>query len=488
VLSRGRTDGAEEVVRLRAELARAGRIIDALIERVERATDFSASDLDGTNYRNSAFSVFETAVAWEWRVRARTADQHRSLNDLAKALADLEHVNAALQREIRERTTAEAALIEAKQVAEQLNAEKTRFLAAVSHDLIQPLNAARLFAGALANHSLPEASQVLVGQTSSALDSVEEILEALLEIAQFDGGAVRPSIEPLDLDALLEHLSAEFEPFAQERRLTLETICDGIHVRSDARLLRRILQNLISNALRYTETGGVRVVASQKDKRVTIEVRDTGPGIARKDREIIFHEFSRLDRSRGVGGAGLGLAIVQRAVRMLRHRLSLTSRIGVGSTFRLTLPAARDIQSLHHAQRADLSNQLRGSRILVIENEPGSLVALVALLEGWGCIVDAAQDEDRTMHYCRLPGYCPDLLVADYHLDDDLTGESLIAAIRARIGQPIPAIVVTADRDAQLRSRLTGLGLSVLSKPVKPDRLRALIESVRRAPAGIVGG
>jgi CheY-like chemotaxis protein len=252
-------------------------------------------------------------------------------------------------------------------------------------------------------------------------------------------------------------------------------------VGSDARLLRRILQNLISNALRYTERGEVRITAEQKGNRVLVDVCDTGPGIARKHRAIIFREFSRLEGGRRVNGAGLGLAIVERAVRMLRHRLTLTSRLGVGSTFRLALPAAKPLRPSAPPRRKAPSNPLKGRRILIVENEPGSLNALVALLEGWGCHVDAAQNEAQAIVHCRTTGYAPDLIVADYHLDDGLTGETLIATIRARLGQPIPAMIVTADRDDQLRSRLTSLGLSVLTKPVKPERLRTLIQSLTRA-------
>lgn len=469
---------SDEVAELRRELARSRRIIDALIERVERATDFNASDSDGTNYLTTAFSVFETAVAWDRRVQARTADQYRALNDLAIAMADLEHANAALQREIRERTAAEAALIDAKHLAEQHNAEKTRFLLAVSHDLIQPLNAARLFLGALANHRLPGPSHTLVHQAGSALDSVEEILEALLEIAQLDVGAIQPSIEALDLDALLEHLVREFAPVAHDRKLTLAAVCDGVHVASDARLLRRILQNLISNALRYTRKGGVAIVATRKGGQVSIDVRDTGPGIARAHREIIFREFSRLERHRDASGAGLGLAIVDRAARTLGHRVTLLSRVGRGSTFRLTLPAAVPIASRSPVADSSSSVPLRGCRILVIENEASSLDALVALLEGWGCVVAAAADKAEALRICRRRAYRPDLIIADFHLDDGVNGEEVIAAIRAALASTIPAIIVTADRDDRLRGRLVRMGFSILSKPVQPSQLQALAQEL----------
>lgn len=469
----------QENADLRQQLRRSERIIAALVERVERATEFSASDNDGTNYRDTAFSVFETAVAWEWRVHARTGDQQRALSELARALADLGHANAALQREVRERAAAEAALLDAKLLAEQLNTEKTRFLAAVSHDLIQPLNAARLFVGAIANQRLATATRGLIDQTNSALDSVEEILEALLEIAQLDAGAVRPSIEPINLDLLLEHLAVEFRPIAKARDLDLAIETGGPAVASDARLLRRILQNLISNALRYTEQGRVEVVAVPRKRDVVIEVRDTGPGIARKDRDIIFREFSRLERGRAAGGVGLGLAIVDRAARTLGHRLTLTSRVGHGTTFRIAVPLA----TIARAPRADAAAISHGPlvdrRILVIENERTSRRALRAVLESWGCEVKAVAGEEEASAACAR-GFLPQLFIADYHLDDGLTGDVAIARLRQRHGLACPTIVITADRDRALHHDLAAQGHRIVPKPVKPDRLHGVMQSILR--------
>lgn len=465
---------------LRKQLTRSEKIIDALIERVERATDFSASDLDGTNYRDTAFSVFETAAAWDWRVRARTADQRRALEDLAKALADLEHVNAALQREIRERTAIEEALIRAKLLAEQHNAEKTRFLAAVSHDLIQPLNAARLFVGALANRRLRGQSKKLVGQASSALDSVEDILEALLEIAQLDAGAIQPVVEPINLEGLLHHLAGEFDPVARDKGLTLEISSAPLTVHSDAQLLRRILQNLISNSLRYTDKGGASVRATCTRGEVTVVIQDTGHGIARKHRKMIFREFSRLEGRHQVGSAGLGLAIVDRAVRMLGHRLSLTSRLGVGTTFRLRLAGHRHHITGAAIVRAAKTCNFAGKSILVVENEPDSLDALGALLKGWGCAVSLACSEPQAIEACSDTEARPDLVIADYHLDKGLTGDNVILALRAQLGERIPGIIVTADRSQALLSALANLDLPVLHKPVKPESLRELVSGYLR--------
>lgn len=465
------------------ELECAHRIIDALVERVESVTDFRASDTDGTNYRNVAFSVFETAVAWDLRVRARTADQFRALNELSNVLAelnaakaDLESANIHLQRENRERLAAEQALLEAKLLAERLNIEKTKILAAASHDLIQPLNAARLFVSALGHHALPAASLDLVGHASSALDSVEEILEALLEISRLDSGAINPSIVPIDLDALLHNLSAEFAPFAEQKKLGLQIETSGLWARSDARLLRRVLQNLISNALRYTDEGEVCIAAVRRGRQIIVTVADTGRGIPSKHRQMIFREFTRLDERRDATGVGLGLAIVDRAVRMLGHRLTLESRVGTGSRFRLWLPAEAARSQPDSLPPPDVQDSLQGARILVVENETSSREALATLLSGWGCIVAAAANLREAEGVCRAAAEAPQLLIADYHLDHGMTGDRLIDAIRRQLGRTLPAIVVTADRSEDIRKMAVGRSFSLISKPINAAKLRSTIK------------
>jgi signal transduction histidine kinase len=420
---------------------------------------------DDITYRvQAAASLQEMNEKLELRVQERTAD--------------LDALNKQLQSEVRERIAAEAALLDAKLIAERLNVDKTRFLAAVSHDLLQPLNAARLFVTALSNHPLAPSSAELVRQTGSALDSVEDILEALLEISQLDAGAIQPVVTSLDLDALLQSLITEFAPFASQRGLTLVMPPCGFWVRTDARLLRRILQNLISNALRYTEAGGVRVVVRSRAQKILVEVHDTGPGIAREHRRLIFKEFSRLAGARRVNGAGLGLAIVERAARMLQHELTLRSRLGKGSVFSITLPVgAPEVRGPAGAD--DVDGQLSGCKVLAIDNDPGSLSALAALLREWGCIVETAEDEAGARAALGRLGNSPDLIVADYHLHDGNLGDELLARLFTHAGRTFEAVIVTADRDENLRRRLLEKGLRLLTKPVKPGKLRTLIHYLR---------
>lgn len=448
-----------------------GRIIE--VRRALMPDGGVTMSFDDVTYRvQAATALQELNESLELRVQARTAD--------------LEAVNAQLQREVGERVAAEAALLEAKQAAEQHNVEKTRFLAAVSHDLVQPLNAARLFVTALSNHALPPASAPLVQQASSALDSVEEILEALLEISQLDAGAIRPAIETIDLDALLQSLMTEFKPFAAQRGLTLSMTSDNRWVRSDARLLRRMLQNLISNALRYTEAGGVRVITQRRGDKILVKVQDTGPGIARKDREVIFKEFSRLKTSGRSVGAGLGLAIVDRAARMLQHPIALRSRLGVGSTFSLALPQGEPPTAAAPHGASEMQGPLQGRVVLAIDNEASSLDALAALVGGWGCRVVTARDERATLFALEQSGAAPDVIVADYHLDDGELGDAVVRRLRARIGGSTPAIIVTADRETALRRRLADQGLHVLTKPIKPGQLRTLLQHLFSLSVGAV--
>ncbi|WP_335681362.1 sensor histidine kinase [Sphingobium sp. RAC03] len=247
--------------------------------------------------------------------------------------AEMAAVNSKLQREITERLNIEGALREAKGLAEQANLSKTRFLAAASHDLLQPLNAARLFVSALEDRKLAPASRSLVGQTSSALESVEYLLEALMEISKLDAGAVVPELREFPVGDLLRNIKAEFLPVARAEGLELRVSDCGTWVRSDARLLRRVLQNFVSNAIKYTKTGSVSVDWTIRGNVIRLSVTDTGPGIPAEHHAAVFQEFFRLEDGEAHRGMGLGLAIVHRASRMLDHPVHLESKLGVGSTF-----------------------------------------------------------------------------------------------------------------------------------------------------------
>lgn len=397
--------------------------------------------------------------------------------------AELTQLNGQLQQEIRERAAAEGAARQAKAEAEQANLSKTKFLAAASHDLLQPLNAARLFVSALDDLEQPAANRAIVENIDVALAAVEDLLDALLDIAKLDAGAVTPELADFPIGSLLGSLATEYAPVAQERGLDLKFVVSGAVVRSDTRLLRRIVQNFVSNALRYTARGRVLVGCRRTAEGVRIEVCDTGPGIPPDKLGEIFQEFRRLDtpcrdgRQRGIG---LGLAIVDRVARMLGLSVAVRSQPGRGSVFAVTVPYGTRTGAGRSASRAPRagSDGLAGASVLVLDNEPAVLAGMNALLSGWSCTVTlAASGDEAVRHLGDLPRP-PDLLIADYHLDDGAVGIVEIARLRELCGRSLPAILITADRTAELVAEARAKGCMLLNKPVRPAQLRALMASL----------
>ena len=387
-----------------------------------------------------------------------------------------------LERRVAERTAelieVNRQLVDAKNDAERANRSKTSFIAAASHDLLQPLNAARLFVSALAERRLASTNRGLVRQTAVALDSVEELLEALFEISRLDAGAIQPEVSAIALDRILSALRIEFAPLAREGGLALDVPETGLWVQSDMRLLRRILQNFLSNAIRYTEEGRIALSTRVEDDSVLIAVSDTGPGIDPEKRDAIFEEFRRLKETQKTPGKGLGLAIVRRACVMLGHPIELESTPGEGSTFSIRVPRTVPQQSEGDVPAAARRSFARGSgSVTVIDNDPQVLQGMRVLLENWGLkVVAGTHPDDPEVDASVREG--TGLLIADYHLDDGLTGDEAIAALRARHGGDLPAIVITADRTDEVKQKLAAQELPVLTKPVKPAQLRALLRKL----------
>ncbi|WP_448187348.1 NahK/ErcS family hybrid sensor histidine kinase/response regulator [Azospirillum sp. sgz301742] len=396
----------------------------------------------------------------------------------------LEDAKESLERRVIERTAeltaAEAAARLAKAEAEQANLSKTKFLAAASHDLLQPLNAARLFVSALDDLEQPDANRTMVENIDVALASVEDLLAALLDISKLDAGAVTPELADFPIKGLLGSLATEYAPVARERGLDLKVLVSGGVVRSDIRLLRRIVQNFLSNALRYTARGRVLVGCRRSAEGLRIEVWDTGPGVPHDKLDEIFQEFRRLDtpcaaeRHRGIG---LGLAIVDRVARMLGHPISVRSVPGRGSVFAVTVPygiRARAARSPEVAVRP-VNNRLSGASVLVLDNEPAVLAGMRALLTGWSCAVTTATSGDDALRHLSGLAKPPDLLIADYHLDDGALGVTEVERLRTACGYRLPAIIITANRTAELAAEAQAQGCMVLNKPVRPAQLRALM-------------
>jgi Na+/proline symporter/signal transduction histidine kinase len=397
--------------------------------------------------------------------------------DITERVAD----EAAREKatEILEQTVAERTreANQAKAIAEEANASKTRFLAAASHDILQPLNAARLYAAALNERELPESENVLAKNVDASLDAVEEILNALLEISRLDTGSLRPDWTIIRLNDLFEQLQREFEPVAAKKNLKLTFVSTSLAVRSDKRMLRRLVQNLVSNAIKYTLSGHVLIGVRRRKGRVRVEVHDTGQGVPKEQHQLIFQEFKRLDQGARVApGLGLGLSIVDRIARVLGHELHLDSESGKGSVFSIDIPGAPSLPEGESAEPAPapVFQPLGGMKVMAIDNEPDILNGMQILLSGWGCEVLTATDPREALAQAKQRNFVPDILIADYHLDDG-NGLDAIATIRWQVRHDIPAVLVTADRSDAVRDETQRRNVRLLNKPLRPAALRSLL-------------
>ena len=402
-----------------------------------------------------------------------------------KAAEELERANESLERRVRERTEEltrlNTELGRAKGEAEQANISKTRFLAAASHDILQPLNAARLYVTSLVERQGGGNDAQLVGNIDASLDAVEEIFGALLDISRLDTGAMKPEIVGFRIDELLRQLEVEFMPLAQEKGLKLKFVPCSLAVHSDRRLLRRLLQNLVSNAIKYTPDGRVLVGCRRRRGRLRIDVYDTGLGIPVSKKRAIFQEFHRLDQGAKVArGLGLGLSIVERIARVLNHKIAINSALGRGSQFSVEVPLSAAIPASQHQRVAREIDrvQLSGVTVLCIDNDLAILDGMETLLGGWGCRVFKAPDLAAAITVIAEAKVSPDGLLVDYHLDDG-NGIAAIAELRRRFCADLTAILITADRSPHVREEARANSIQLLNKPIKPAALRALLTQWR---------
>jgi Na+/proline symporter/CheY-like chemotaxis protein len=402
-----------------------------------------------------------------------------------EAAEALERANETLERRVRERTEEltrlNAALARAKAEADQANISKTRFVAAASHDILQPLNAARLYVTSLVERQGGGETGQLVENLDASLEAVEEILSALLDISRLDTGALKPEIASFRIDEMLRQLELEFAPLARSKGLQLVFVACSLAVRSDRRLLRRLLQNLISNAIKYTPKGRVLVGCRRNNRRLRVGVYDTGLGIPQSKKKSIFKEFHRLEQGAKIArGLGLGLSIVERIARVLDHRIDLKSISGRGSHFSVEVPLAPALPAdgrSREPQHVD-TGQLAEMVVLCIDNDPQILDGMGTLLGGWGCTVFKAADLKGATSILADAKAEPHGLLVDYHLDHG-NGIEAIVRLRWRFGRDLPAILITADRSPRVREDARSRDIQVLNKPVKPAALRALLAQWR---------
>ncbi len=456
-----------------------------------------------------------TTMAWPYRYERRRPDgtvleiacnpmpeggyvsTYTDVTERYRAAEALREANESLERRVRERTVA---LQQAKGEAEAANASKTRFLAAASHDLLQPLNAARLFVSALEESvrgPLPtgpqrEAERGMVDNAAASLRSTEMLLGGLLDISSLDAGNVRPKIRAFAIGDLLSGLAVEFSVLAQERGLTLRVVGSGAVVRSDPQLLRRVLQNFLSNAIRYTPKGRVLLGCRRRGDHLRIEVWDSGPGIPENKQREVFEEFRRLGAAASGGttadkGLGLGLAIVDRIASLLGHVVTVRSTLGRGTGFSVDVPVTEHRPMPLNRPSAPPAGVLAGGLlVLCVDNEEAILAGLRALLGQWGCRVATASDvEGALAALAALGETLPDVVCVDYHVAEGLTGLAVLERLRELWDRPVKGLLLTADRSETVRLEAERCGCGVIYKPVKPASLRRFLNGAALQTAAV---
>lgn len=403
---------------------------------------FVISFTDVTAERASARTLFEMNELLEQRVEDRT-------RELGRALAE----------------------------AERANASKSRFVAAASHDLLQPLSAAKLFVSSLSDHTDPANAQNILDKAQTALNSVEHFISALLDISRLDAGKAVFQVQPLRLSEVFVPLRNELFPMAQAKGIDLRVMDCGLTVQSDPGYLRRIVQNLLTNAVRYTDTGRVLVGVRRSAKTARIEVWDTGRGIAPEDQQTIFREFERISPNNADTGLGLGLSIVEQACKGLDHALSLWSEPGLGSCFSLNVP----IHQGHSVQTAETiagtqhaNGSLAGKFLMLVEDNPYLADAITNMLESFGITVIHAHSAEEALGLLQEIQLVPDAMLIDYQLGTGQTGTQLLESVTALHG-PVPAAIVSAERSRKLRDACKALDVQLVTKPLEKNTLRALL-------------
>ena len=453
----------------RSDLQRSGMLQRRLTHGPERVIDVHANMLPDGGYlvevKDVTLETRSTAML-ENRVMERTAE--------------LTHANANLTLQYKQLTRAEEELRIAKERAEAAVSSKTRFLAAASHDLLQPINAAKLLISTLQQTTRDTHFLPMVNRLERAFHSAEQLLQSLLDLSRLestDPDSVDPV--PVQLGALISGVRDDQELVAAQKDVRLEMVPCSLTVMSDPVYLLRSIQNLVVNAIQYTQPGGrVMVGCRRRGGKVVLQVWDTGVGISRDDQSRIFDEFTRAENGLMEPGVGLGLSVVDRACRLLGHDLAVRSAPGRGSMFSIEMDAVAGKGAevkVPKAMKPDRDFPL-SCIVMVIENDPDVLYGSVQLLESWGASVLAAARISEALVMLDDLGMAPDIILADFQLDDGETGVDAIEQIRAVTQVNVPAIIITADRSVAMRRIGLPKDVSVLSKPVKLTRLRPLID------------
>jgi len=390
----------------------------------------------------------------------------------------LKEANENLESRVRERTqeleSLNKRLVVATQSAESESHSKSRFLAAVSHDLMQPLNAARLFASSLTETASDAETKQLSHHIESALGAAEDLIGDLLDISRLESGKLETNVHAFPLNDVLDNLNAEFSALAKEQGVNFVMVPSNLLAYSDPKLLRRVLQNFLTNAFRYNPKGKVLLGARRMGGQIRIEVWDNGVGIAQEQQALIFEEFTRVDIGRADQGLGLGLAIAKGIARVLGHQISLRSWLEQGTVFSVTLDRAAQAQLVPEPTVNPIASDLVGVRVLCVDNEPEILTGMQTLLERWGCEVKVAENLIDSLKTLEQE-WSPEVIFSDYRLDHGRTGLEVLQQCRLRLGDSFAGVIISADRTDELLETIKSNGFSYIAKPVKPLKLRAVL-------------
>lgn len=411
--------------------------------------------------------------------------QHRidiDTGDELEALA--EEFNRMAAKLHESYTTLEQRIATRTEQLQQANQAKSRFLAAASHDLRQPMHALGLFIDQLRSEVREPRAQALVNQVVTSVVALGDLLDALLDISKVEAGAMTPHPRELAVESLLLPMERHFASTAQAKGISFRVVPSHMAVRTDPIMMERILLNLVSNAVRHTDRGGVLVGCRRRAKQARFEVWDTGIGISREHLDDIFRDFyqiqdSGIDNGRGLG---LGLAIVERFAKLLDHRIEVRSVQGKGSVFAIEAPAVADIHSSRTTASDSPGDRLEGTRVVIVDDDELVRDAMQGLLCSWGCDVVALASAARTREYLDTGPAIPHALLFDYHLNEEKSGLDLVFDVRERLGSPIPAAIITGDPAPVIQQQVLKCGCPLLRKPVRPAKLRALLSHIITHP------
>jgi len=462
--ARPAVDAGPVLARLRADTRALRKTVTALMDRVER----------GVDEQGSAFSWFQAAATLEETIRQRT-EQYELLN-------------LRLKRELESRRAIELALKQAKEAADQANETKTKFLAAASHDLRQPLSSALLFLESIDDRAVTGVNRDYLQKARVALASLSNLLGTLLDVARLDSGSIEPQFADFPVSAVLDRIMPEFEGVARSAGIGLHFASSSVWVHSDMYLLETVLRNLISNAIRYTPSGRVLVGCRRRGDGLVIAVHDTGIGIDAEHLDAIFTAYYQV-RADGRGrspGIGLGLSIVERISSLLMLEREVRSRPGRGSMFAVKVRLARRPGRGARGRAASVAGgatpeaHARPLVIVVIDDDAGVRQGLAATLSKWGHRAIAAESATDAVVQLISADIAPDLVISDYHLTDGIKGDAAYEEVAREFDRPPASIIMTSDPDPKLHELFRARGVPLLPKPLNPSRLRALLSRIAR--------